>query len=398
MLKTLSTLLNKQLEKLVFKDVGADQEMLCSDDSCRDPVVRAIITYRMGQARILRHCAGLAAELYEKALVDATASWKPSFVRAIRSFGGLDEFNAIAQRNGIFRGVVYSQPDESGGVRLIATAPLKRGDPIIVVPSSGLLTCEMIAPLITRGDLAGIASHFHENFEILASLLLLCQRDALSSSLLTPFFAALPREIDSPVFLEPAEMERRLAGTSLLADCIELHEQLFQEHQALIRTLPKASKKKARSILPLKAFLWARLLVEARIAQSGNGEPALLSLPFLPRHSPYHHLEKSLDQATGALVFHAGCSLAPGDEIFDNVGSDQSQDHFLRFGFLLADNDLDVHDVALDIPESDQLAELQAQLFEQLHLSGSQHFLKEDKFPQKLLDSIRVYAMDQEEL
>ena len=151
-------------------------------------------------------------------------------------------------------------------------------------------------------------------------------------------------------------------------------------------------------------------MTETRLMEGDKGEPVFVPLPFLPRHSPYHKLDKHYDAGARAFVFRAACDARAGQEIFDSAGSDQSFDHFLRGGFLLFQNPADFQDIALGSPVSDvdqandsELTDMRLQALEQLHLLGStqdaiDHYLQADHFPDPLLDHMRVLAMAPDEL
>lgn len=430
-LRVLAKLLARQYERLVHKDIEGDLEKVRRlADEGTDYALYCIYSYRLGQAMILKHSMEFAQGMYDRAL--QAVRWKPQFIIGARCDGGLAAFNELAARTQVFRGVQYAEDDETGEIRLVATAPVRKGDVIVSVPAAALVTPATVDALY-KSPAFRDAAHTQDDFAVAAAVMLARPNFAASEYLLA-FYRCMPKEVNSPVYLERDQMEQLLAGTPLLPYAAEMRDQFRKEHDALTRALrelqPRRSARGAlssasasatvtaaaaaalasRPPLPWGVYAWARLMTEARLMDGEGGAPVLVPLPFLPRHSPYHKLDKHYDAGARAFVFRAACDVRAGQEIFDSAGSDQSFDHFLRGGFLLFQNPADFQDIALDSPVSDvdqandsELTDMRLQALEQLHLlvntqDAIDHYLQADRFPDQLLDHMRVLAMAPDEL
>ena len=426
-LRVLAKLLARQYDKLVYKDIEGDLEKVRRlADEGTDYALYCIYSYRLGQAMILKHSMEFAQGMYDRAL--QAVRWKPQFIIGARCDGGLAAFNELAARTQVFRGVQYSEDDETGEIRLVATAPVRKGDVLISVPAAALVTPATVDALY-KSPAFRDAAHTQDDFAVAAAVML-ARPNLAGSEYLLAFYRCMPKEINSPVYLEPDQMEQLLAGTPLLPYAAEMRDQYRKEHDALTRALralqPRRSARSAagaagtsgglgaalaaRPPLPWGVYAWARLMTEARLMDGEGGAPVFVPLPFLPRHSPYHKLDKHYDGAARAFVFRAACDVRAGQEIFDSAGSDQSFDHFLRGGFLLFQNPADFQDIALGSPVSDvdqandtELTDMRLQALEQLHLlvntqDAIDHYLQAHRFPDQLLDHMRVLAMTPDEL
>ena len=432
-LRVLAKLLARQYERLVYKDIEGDLEKVRRlADEGTDYALYCIYSYRLGQAMILKHSLEFAQGMYDRAL--QAVSWKPQFIIGARCDGGLAAFNELAARTQVFRGVQYCEDDATGEIRLVATAPVRKGDVLISVPAAALVTPASVDALYKSPALRD-AARAQDDFAVAAAVMLARPCFAASEYLLA-FYRCMPKEVNSPVYLEPDQMEQLLSGTPLLPYAAEMRDQFRKEHDALTRALKALQpRRSARGVgaagagggangtassaaaiaprpppLPWGVYVWARLMTETRLMEGDKGEPVFVPLPFLPRHSPYHKLDKHYDAGARAFVFRAACDARAGQEIFDSAGSDQSFDHFLRGGFLLFQNPADFQDIALGSPVSDvdqandsELTDMRLQALEQLHLLGStqdaiDHYLQADHFPDPLLDHMRVLAMAPDEL
>lgn len=426
-LRTLSLLLDKQLAKLRYKDYAADfarLDAMGGPAAAADPATAATyaaIYYRAWQARILAQSAAYARKRYAEKM--RSLEWTPKFAVAPRcsSAAALDAYNACAAGGGgVFRGVRYAVEPETGFVRLVAERPLARGDPIIVVPSSDLLRKESAQALLgpeVRAIAERVDADDPNAFEILTSLVLVAsltgklsdsennnnnnnsEKDSNRnlSPLVKNFLTALPRSVVSPVFLSPDTIEECLGELPLVDDAIGFREQVMAEHKSVA-----ANKRVKRSGVATKDYVWARATIEPRIvtlpSSASSCEPgmAVLPLPYLPRYSPYHRLEKHYDAALGAYVVSAGCDVPAGGEVFDNLGYDQPGDHLLRFGSLLACNPLATHRIDF-VWGDDDVDPARLALLRRLGLSPEGNLLAKGQFPYALLHTIRILDMSDEE-
>ena len=414
-LRTLSVLLDKQLERLRYPDFEADFERIKTIDTSKSEnyPLYAALYYRAWQAKILTQSAQYARNRYASMM--KSLSWVPRFVAApeCTSPDALNAFNAYAEGANVFRGVRYALEEGGRGVRLVATRPLTRGEPIVAVPAADLVGADTAALREALGDdVRSIASRVDSvtdpnAFETLTSLFLIASLtgklvDSKVRPLVSHFLRTIPRAVVSPVFLSPDTIENSLGELPLVDDTLGFREQIMAEHQTVA-----ASKRVKRSGVATKDYVWARVSLEPRIvdvpAPEAQGEGrcmAMMPLPFLPRYSPYHRLERRYDAAEGAYVVYAGYDLAEGEEVFDNVGYDQPGDHLLRFGTLLATNPLAIHRIDFEWGdgEEDVMDSVKMDLLKRLNLSAEGNLLTKGQFPYPLLHTLRVLNMTDEEI
>lgn len=419
-LRTLSVLLDKQLERLRYPDFEADFERIKTIDMSKSENYHlyAALYYRAWQAKILTQSAEYARSRYASMM--KSLSWAPRFVAAPKcaSTEALDAFNAYAESVNVFRGVRYALEEGGNGVRLVATRPLTRGEPIVAVPVADLVGADTAALREALGDdVRSIASRVDSvtdpnAFETLTSLFLIASLtgklvDSKVRPLVSHFLRAIPRAIVSPVFLSPDTIENSLGELPLVDDTLGFREQIITEHQTVA-----ASKRVKRSGVATKDYVWARVTLEPRIVDvpapesQGASAPgkercmAMMPLPFLPRYSPYHRLERHYDATEGAYVVRTGYDVAEGEEVFDNVGYDQPGDHLLRFGTLLATNPLAIHRIDFEWGDGDEdvMDSVKMDLLERLNLSAEGNLLTKGQFPYPLLHTLRVLNMTDEEI
>lgn len=413
-LRTLSILLDKHLAKLKYPDYNADFDRIHTLDTTKyeNYSTYAALYYRAWQAKILTQSAAYARKRYAEKMKSLV--WNPKFVASPRCTDpeALDAFNTYAESANIFRGVRYVRVDD--GVRLVATRRLTRGEPIIAIPAADLLGNDAAALRESFGDdVRSIASRVDSDsdpnsFEILTSLFLIASLtgklvDSKVRPLVSHFLCCLPRAVVSPVFLSTDTIENSFGELPLVDDALGFREQIMAEHQTVA-----ANKKVKRSGVATKDYIWARVTLEPRIvdipaasapnqALSGSRCMAMLPLPFLPRYSPYHKLERRFDASEGVYLICAGYDVDVDEEVFSNDGYDQPSDHLLRFGSLLASNPLAIHQVSFEWDDGDEDM-VKLDLLKRLGLSVENNLLSKGQFPYPLLHTFEVLNMTDEEI
>ena len=260
----------------------------------------------------------------------------------------------------------------AAGLGVFAAVPLARGDPVLRVPQSLLLTAAAAlqdpvvgTPLATLRAEPEIASLLDDR--VLTMLFLLHQRRLGHASDWWAYIASLPGDElvrALPMHWEEAQQYRLLRGTPLLPQALEARAALRTLFAQVVRGALCVQWPEA---FPTTAYTWERLMWAHAIFWSralsvplrgaslfAQNTEALVPLLDLCNHRAGSTCELKAERTSdgtsdgsSAIVLHAGRSVPEGEEVFINYGAKGNAELLRCHGFAVRDNQADVCEVQL---------------------------------------------------
>jgi protein-histidine N-methyltransferase len=239
---------------------------------------------------------------------------------------------------------------ENGERSVLALADIAKGEAVLQVPRSHLLTLE-VARSSDIGRL--LQSHVNPDNEELYLASFLLQEKHRPDSFWKSYLDTLPEAFPHvPLFF--SDSERALLKGSFLLTLLEFQGYtLRQDHALLCQKVPGYERFSAEE------FIWARLSVSSRnfgLKVGGLQGRALVPLADMLNHRRPPDVLWDTSADGQFFVMTAQNTVATGLEIHDSYGAKSNDLLLLHFGFVADNNEQDEVFLSLGLPEGTALA------------------------------------------
>ena len=245
---------------------------------------------------------------------------------------------------------------------LIANEDIKKGEEILYIPKSAIITLKMakegyIGKQLEYND----ASFVYPNNSTLSTFVLweMAKPDSPWHLLIKAF----PKSVANfPIFFEKDEL-KLLTGSYFLKTIEELKDDIKYDYDETCRCAPEFS-----NVATLINFAHIRMLVNSRIfGTTINGQENDTIVPyadmfnFKPKTTMTNWLYE--DKREGFIV-KANKDIRKNEEIYVSYGDKPNTNMFQFYGFVLENNELDETIIEMTFDDSDPLNELKKSLID----------------------------------
>ena len=226
---------------------------------------------------------------------------------------------------------------ESPGRRnVVSTKFIKRGELIIYVPKSEIISLETIKSSPVIQSILRHKLKLHSPKHCLLAIYLLEQKQD-PNSLFKTYISTLPKECENfPIFYGEQEM-RELKGSPLFEAVEQRRFEIESDFKSLLQ-------KDIGFKITYEDFCWARMVVCSRIFGIVIGEQktdALVPLADMLNHGVMKQTVWSYSNAREGFVIESLENIPKGIQIYDSYGRKSNSRFLLNYGFVIENNESD---------------------------------------------------------
>jgi hypothetical protein len=314
----------------------------------------------------------------------------------------MNTFLQWSKTNGIQHDKVSVQDFVLSGKGLAASEDIDHDEIIITVPRRLLLCVKTALESETIGPIFQQLKHDLNLDEDSIVTLFIMYEKGKSNSIWKPYFDILPQDLSTYPLYFSANALALIEGTPLFLEIMQTKEQLQDFASTVFPLLfEKYPDTFQLDVFTLENLIWTRAVVDTRAFSFR--EMGCCMLPFVDfvNTYPYPQLESkgSYIAEIDAFQIKTMADCKKGEQLFICYGPYSNRELLQNYGFVTQNNPYDRYFIEFELPEDDteERRELKSQLLTKFNLS-LEHFFRKGRIPSKMLATLRICLLNEEEL
>ncbi|KAI5071032.1 hypothetical protein GOP47_0013283 [Adiantum capillus-veneris] len=264
------------------------------------------------------------------------------------------------------------QPVESGGRGLVAKTNIRRGEKLLYVPFSLVITCN--SEWTCSQSRLCLSAEDVPDWPFLATYLI-SEASKGKDSPWHPYFSALPRKPESILLWSETEVRNYLFASSIINQALER----IAEVENTFASLDSSIYKKHPDLFPsqffnAQSFKWAFGILFSRLVrlQSLNEQVALVPWADMVNHSSQVKACLDYEAASKTIILTTDKAYQPSEQVFISYGDKSKGEILLSYGFVSANADgMDSLDISLSLSRDDEMFAAKQAALEEHGLSST---------------------------